>query len=96
MQINWTEIIIVIVSIVLTGVIIPLVKSKLDADKLRRAQVLTKAAVEAAEQIFAHGDNETKYEYVATYLADAGINLDAKTIKMLIESSVQALKEFNK
>ena len=92
--INWAEVIVGIVSIVLTGVIIPLIKSKLDTDKLKRAQFIVREAVQAAEQIFEHGDNNRKYEYVVACLEKAGIKLKKETVEMFIESAVRAMKEF--
>ena len=92
--INWTEVIVGIVSIVLTGVIIPLIKSKLDTDKLKKAQFIVREAVQAAEQIFEHGDNDRKYEYVVACLEKAGIKLKKETVEMFIESAVRVMKEF--
>ena len=92
--INWAEVIVGIVSIVLTGVIIPLIKSKLDTDKLKKAQFIVREAVKAAEQIFEHGDNDRKYEYVVACLEKAGIKLKKETVEMFIESAVRAMKEF--
>ena len=81
-------------SIVLTGVIIPLIKSKLDTDKLKKAQFIVREAVQAAEQIFEHGDNDRKYEYVVAWLEKAGIKLKKETVEMFIESAVRVMKEF--
>ena len=92
--INWAEVIVGIVSIVLTAVIIPLIKSKLDTDKLKKAQFIVREAVQAAEQIFEHGDNDRKYEYVVACLEKAGIKLKKETVEMFIESAVRAMKEF--
>ena len=92
--INWAEVIVGIMSIVLTGVIIPLIKSKLDTDKLKKAQFIVREAVQAAEQIFEHGDNDRKYEYVVACLEKAGIKLKKETVEMFIESAVRAMKEF--
>ena len=92
--INWAEVIVGIVSIVLTGLIIPLIKSKLDTDKLKKAQFIVREAVQAAEQIFEHGDNDRKYEYVVACLEKAGIKLKKETVEMFIESAVRAMKEF--
>lgn len=94
--INWAEVIVGIVSIIITSIIIPLAKSKLDADKLKKAQVIVGAAVKAAEQIFEHGDNDKKYDYVVGVLEKAGIKLDKDIVEALIESTVQAMKDFVK
>lgn len=92
--INWAEVIVGIVSIIVTSIIIPLAKSKLDADKLKKAQFIVREAVQAAEQIFEHGDNDRKYEYVVACLEKAGIKLKKETVEMFIESAVRAMKEF--
>lgn len=92
--INWAEVIVGIVSIIITSIIIPLAKSKLDADKLKKAQFIVREAVQAAEQIFEHGDNDRKYEYVVACLEKAGIKLKKETVEMFIESAVRAMKEF--
>lgn len=94
--INWAQVIVGIVSIMLTGVIVPLIKSKLDAEKLKKAQTIVGAAVKAAEQIFEHGDNDKKYDYVVSVLEKAGIKLDKDIVEALIESTVQAMKDFTK
>lgn len=94
--INWAEVIVGIVSIIITSIIIPLAKSQLDADKLKKAQVIVGAAVKAAEQIFEHGDNDKKYDYVVGVLEKAGIKLDKDIVEALIESTVQAMKDFTK
>jgi len=70
--INWAEVIVGIVSLVVTGLIIPLAKSKLDTDKLKKARLIVGEAVKAAEQIFEHGDNDRKYEYVVACLEKPG------------------------
>lgn len=92
--INWAQVIVGIVSIIITSIIIPLAKSKLDADKLKKAQFIVREAVKAAEQIFEHGDNDRKYEYVVACLEKAGIKLKQETVEMFIESAVRAMKEF--
>lgn len=94
--INWVQVIVGIASIVLTGVIVPLIKSKLDTEKLKKAQTIVSVAVKAAEQIFEHGDNDKKYDYVVSVLEKAGIKLNKNIVEALIESTVQAMKDFTK
>lgn len=94
--INWAEVIVSLATIVLTGIIIPLIKNRLSADKLEKAQFIVGNAVKAAEQIFEHGDNEAKYAYVVDVLEKAGIKLKPEIVKALIEAAVIAMKEFTK
>lgn len=94
--INWAEVIVSLATIILTGIIIPLIKNRLSADKLEKAQFIVGKAVKAAEQLFEHGDNEAKYAYVVDVLEKAGIKLKPEIVKALIEAAVIAMKEFTK
>lgn len=94
--INWTEVIISLATIILTSVIIPLIRNRLSADKLEKAQFIANEAVKAAEQLFEHGDNEAKYAYVVDVLEKAGIKLKPEIVKALIEAAVIAMKDFAK
>lgn len=49
-------------------------------------------AVKAAEQLFDHGDNDAKFEYVADFITEK-FNLSSEEIINLIESAVYELKE---
>lgn len=51
-----------------------------------------KIAVKAAEQIFEHGDNKAKFEYVKSYVAEK-FKISTKDLENLIESAVYELKE---
>lgn len=51
-----------------------------------------KIAVKAAEQIFEHGDNKAKFEYVETYILEK-FKISKDDLEKLIESAVYELKE---
>jgi LL-H family phage holin len=59
--------------------------------------VISRKAVEAAEQIFGGGKGEEKKEYakavIKKYLAAKGIHLDLDIIEAYIESAVKELKD---
>lgn len=46
-----------------------------------------KIAVKAAEQIFEHGANKEKFEYVASFISEK-FKISAKDLEKLIESAV--------
>ena len=88
------EIVISILATIATCFIIPLLKEKLDAEKLKRLVKLVKIAVDAAEQLYGSGYGEDKREYVVNYLLKKGIVFDTDDMDMLIESAVFRLPEW--
>ncbi len=49
-------------------------------------------AVKAAEQLFKHGENSEKFEYVTSFIAEK-FKISTDDLKNLIESAVYELKE---
>ena len=49
-------------------------------------------AVKAAEQIFEHGDNKAKFDYVVAYISEK-FKISPDDLENLIESAVYELKE---
>ena len=98
-MINYTDIVNAVISLVtvlITRFLIPLIKSKFDAEQLAKAQKYVNIAVEAAEQIYnASGLGEAKKAYVQKWLDDCGIKLDADVLDAMIESAVHALTTTN-
>lgn len=88
------EIVGTILMAIATSYIIPLLKEKLDAEKLKRIVKWVRIAVDAAEQLYGSGYGEDKREYVVNYLLKKGIVLDADEMDMLIESAVFRLPEW--
>jgi hypothetical protein len=60
----------------------------------RSDEVMTwvKIAVKAAEQIFEHGDNKAKLDYVTSYISRK-FKISPEDLEKLIESAVYELKE---
>lgn len=79
---------------IFTGIIIPLVKSRIDADKWAKIEKYAELAVRTAEQIFT--DNKTKRAYVIHYLTEKvksiGLDLTEQDISNLVEYTVNLIK----
>lgn len=103
MSIDWTQVIIGICSVVVTGVIVPLlnnlrkdIKNKLTASEQQTIEYWTEAAVRWAKQWLQSESGETKKEEVMYYLTEKidslGIKIDAEDLDKLIESIYQQVK----
>jgi type II secretory pathway pseudopilin PulG len=87
------EAIIILVVAIVTGVLVPYIKSKTTAEQQTVLTALVKAAVTAAEQIYTgSGRGQEKKAYVISWLADRGITVDADKLDALVESEVYELK----
>ena len=89
---NILQVVLAIVSIVVTGILIPLIKTKISKTDLEKALVITDIAVKAAEQIYKEtGQGVIKKKYVIDYIKKSGLNLTDNEINALIESAVKEL-----
>lgn len=95
MNIDITQIVVALiglVSLVITSVIVPLMKSKLTSTQWQMVKTYALAGVQAAEIIFnAQGQGDAKFEWVADYIeqrcAEHNIKIDTDTIKVVIENA---------
>lgn len=103
MSIDWTQVIIGICSIVITGVIVPLlnnlrkdIKNKLSASEQQTVEYWTEAAVRWAKQWLQSESGETKKEEVMYYLVEKidslGIDINTEDLDKLVESIYQKVK----
>lgn len=90
------EILISILSVIVSCFLIPWLKEKLSAEKLEKLVKWVKIAVEAAEQLYGSGTGQQKKEYVVSFLLSKGIKFDANEVEAIIESSVLQLPEWLK
>lgn len=89
---NILQVVLAIVSIVVTGILIPLIKTKISKTDLEKALVITDIAVKAAEQIYKEsGKGPIKKKYVIDYLRKSGLDLSDEEINALIEATVKEL-----
>lgn len=78
-----------LVLLLLSTFVIPVIKRKIDADKLAEARKWTKIAVEAAEMIYSEFEmGETKKAFVNDFLAKKGFKLSTDELDKLIEAAV--------
>ena len=85
---------VVLVAAILTAFLIPLIKRRVDAEKLDNIREWVGIAVCAAEQIFrGSGLGAEKKSYVLGFLRDHGFTVDAEELDTLIEAAVLELKQ---
>lgn len=85
------EAIITIVSLVLTGIIIPCIRQKIGEEKAENLKKWVSVGVKAAEQIYGSKTGQQKKEYVVSFLLSKGIVVDVDEVEALIESEVYKL-----
>lgn len=91
---DYTDIIsavIALISALVSAFLIPWLKQKISADKLKKWQAYVEIAVRAAEQLYTANDGAEKKAYVLEYLAARGIQFDSDTVDKLIEAAVLTL-----
>lgn len=95
-MINLTGIISAVLTLivaVLSAFLIPLIKRKVDAEKLATIQFWVGIAVDAAEQVFRDGGlGAEKKKYVVNFLEARGFSIDAEELNNLIEAAVLEMK----
>lgn len=88
------EAVLLILGIIVTRYIVPWVREKTSAAEQETINTWIRAAVAAAEQIYAgSGRGAEKKAYVTRWLAERGFNVKSETVDLLIESAVYELKE---
>ena len=87
------EVAITLLSAVLTGFLIPFVRSRLSAEKKERLEFWIRTAVKAAEQIFKNSEKAgiKKKDWVVQFLLSKGLVFDVDEVTALIESEVYRL-----
>lgn len=88
------EIAVTVISAVLTGFLIPLVRSKMTNERKERLEFWLSVAVKAAEQLFRNKEKAgtQKKDYVISFLLSKGLVFDVDEVTALIESEVYKLK----
>lgn len=89
------EIAVTVISAVLTGFLIPLVRSRITTEKREKLEFWLSAAVRAAEQLFRNKANsgKLKKDYVVSFLLSKGLVFDVDEVTALIENEVYKLKQ---
>lgn len=89
------ELAILLVSAIVSVFVIPLLKQKLERDKLDKVLTYVEIAVTAADQLFSTEQGAEKKAYVVAYLneelAKRGLTVDVETLENMIEAQVLLL-----
>lgn len=96
MKIDYTfifELIITLISALISCFLIPTLKSKLSEEKRSQLLYWVNVAVKAAEQLYGSKAGKQKKEYVVSFLLSKGIVFDVDEVTALIESEVYNLTE---
>ena len=95
MTIDLTQIILAIIALisaVLTGFVIPWLKTKLTDHQYDTLATLVRVGVFAAEQVFTSDRWKEKKQYVVDLLLENGYKVDVTAIDALIEATVRELR----
>ena len=85
------EAIITIVSLVLTGIVIPYIRQRIGEEKAENLKKWVSVGVNAAEQLYGSKTGQQKKEYVVSFLLSKGIVFDVDEVAALIEAEVYKL-----
>lgn len=78
-----------IISVVVTGIIIPLIHKRTTKTEIDNVLAMVDIAVKAAEQIYnQRGQGDLKKRYVLEYLQNKGIKISEEDLNNMLESSV--------
>lgn len=92
---NIFYVILSIVSVLITGVLVPLLKQKYGKEKIVNVMEVVDIAVKAAEQIYTQtGQGQLKKQYVLMRLNEQGIKISEKELDDMIEASVLELNRW--
>ena len=82
-----------LIAAIAVAVVIPYIKSLIDANKLEKLLAYAQIGVQAAEMLFKEsGMGEAKKQYVIDYLKSKGYELDVTELDVVIESAVLEMK----
>ena len=89
---NWTEIILALIGLmgaILTGVLIPYLRTKMNEEQLKKAKDWLRVFCAAAETAFEIG--AAKKEWVLKKMSEIGIRMDAAQLDACLEAVVREL-----
>ena len=92
------EVVLTLAVAVITGVVVPYVRSKIETDKLSKLDYYIKLGIRSAEQIFnGDGKGEEKKKYVVNYITEIinrnlKIDITPEELDTIIEGMVNNVK----
>lgn len=92
---NIFYVVLSIVSVLITGVLVPLLKQKYGKEKVLSVMEAVDIAVKAAEQIYKEtGQGNLKKQYVLMRLNEQGFKVTEKELDDMIEASILELNRW--
>lgn len=98
MEVDLTQIMVIpvtLVSAVMTGILFPLIRSKVSAAQWELIKEFAVAGVQAAEILLGAGNGKEKFEQAKRYIEQQckkyGIKMDTDAIQVAIENAWKAL-----
>ena len=98
MEIDMTQVVVAVIgllSVIVTSVVVPLIKSKLTNSQWESICNYAYAGVQAAEILIGAGNGQAKFEkakkYIEAQCKKHGIEIDADTVQIAIENAWKAL-----
>ena len=98
MEVDLTQIMVILVTLVsavMTGILFPLIRSKVSAAQWELIKEFAVAGVQAAEILLGAGNGKEKFEQAKRYIEQQckkyGIKMDADAIQVAIENAWKAL-----
>lgn len=82
-----------IASVLITGFLLPWLKTKFSTEQLAKAQTWVGIGVYAAEKLYGAGNGDAKLAYVEALLAQHRIRLDTQTLKALVDSEIKRMEQ---
>ena len=92
---DFTEIInalLALLAAVITGFIIPWLKTKLNTEQAQNIKIWTEMAVKAAEQYYGSGLGEQKKEFVMNWLDEKGVVVDEAAVEAAVWECINKIK----
>lgn len=92
------EVVLTLAVAVITGVVVPYVRSKIETDKLSKLDYYVKLGIRSAEQIFdGDGKGEEKKKYVVNYITEIinrnlKLDITPEELDTIIEGMVNNVK----
>jgi LL-H family phage holin len=92
------EVVLTLAVAVITGVVVPYIRSKIETDKLSKLDYYVKLGIRSAEQIFdGDGKGEEKKKYVVNYITEIinrnlKIDITPEELDTIIEGMVNNVK----
>lgn len=91
---DWTKVLLAaltLIGVVLTGILIPWFRSKLNAEQLNKLDYWLRIFIAAAETAFGNGTGEAKKQWVLERIKSLGLNFETQAVSDAIDALCREL-----